>query len=100
MISPQRTQRTQRKANHECYQNVVVEDLLIIELKTVKTSAPEHQAQVIGYLKSFRLEDGLLINFGSHKFETRKFAWSDQLQKPKMGLGSVFISAFLAFFAV
>jgi hypothetical protein len=26
-------------------------------------------------LKSARLEHGLLINFGSYKFEMRKFAW-------------------------
>jgi len=31
---------------------------------------------VLGYLKSARLEHGLLINFGSYKFEMRKVAWS------------------------
>ena len=35
-----------------------------------------HVAQVLGYLKSARLEHGLLINFGSYKVELRKFAWS------------------------
>ena len=52
-----------------------VEDLLIVVLKTAKTLAPEHEAQIIGYLKSSKLEHGLLINFGSYKFEIRKFAW-------------------------
>jgi GxxExxY protein len=80
--------------------DLLVEDTLIIELKTAKTLAPEHEAQIIGYLKSARLEHGLLINFGSYKFEIRKFAWSDQLQKSKAGLVSVFISALFAFFAV
>jgi GxxExxY protein len=49
---------------------------VIIELKTAKTISPEHEAQILGYLKSARLEHGLLINFGSYKFEIRKFAWS------------------------
>jgi GxxExxY protein len=80
--------------------DLLVEDLLIIELKTAKTLAPEHEAQIIGYLKSARLEHGLLVNFGSYKFEIRKFAWSEQLQKSKAGLVSVFISALFAFFAV
>ena len=80
--------------------DLLVENLLIVELKTAKTLAPEHEAQIIGYLKSARLEHGLLINFGSYKFEIRKFAWSEQLQKSKAGIVSVFISALSAFFAV
>src|SRR5260221_2039725 len=58
--------------------DLLVEGVLIIELKTAKTIAPEHEAQVLGYLKSARLEHGLLINFGSYKFEIRKFAWTDK----------------------
>jgi GxxExxY protein len=80
--------------------DLLVEDILIVELKTAKTLAAEHVAQIIGYLKSARLEHGLLINFGSYKFEIRKFAWSEQLQKSKAGLVSVFISALSALFAV
>lgn len=53
--------------------DLLVDDILIIELKTAKTLAPEHDAQILGYLKSARLEHGLLINFGSYKFEIRKF---------------------------
>jgi GxxExxY protein len=56
--------------------DMLVESLLIVELKTAKVLAAEHEAQILGYLKSARLEHGLLINFGSYKFEIRKFAWS------------------------
>ncbi len=80
--------------------DLLVEDSLIVELKTAKTLAPEHEAQVLGYLKSAKLEHGLLINFGSYKFEIRKFAWSEQLQKSKAGLVALFVSALAAFFAV
>lgn len=57
--------------------DLLVEDTLIVELKTAKTLAPEHDAQVLGYLKSARLEHGILINFGSPRFEIRKFVWSE-----------------------
>jgi GxxExxY protein len=80
--------------------DLVVEDLLIIELKTVRTLAPEHEAQVIGYLKSTRVEHRLLITFGSYKFEIRKFAWSEKLQQSKAGVLALFVSALFAFFAV
>ena len=80
--------------------DLLVEDALIIELKTARALAPEHEAQVIGYLKSARLEHGLLINFGSYKFEIRKFAWSEQLQKSKAGFISFLVSVLFAFFAV
>jgi GxxExxY protein len=60
--------------------DLLIEDCLIVELKTAKTLAPEHEAQVLGYLKSAKLEHGLLINFGSYKFEIRKFIWS-QIQR-------------------
>ena len=53
--------------------DLLVEGVLIVELKTARTLAPEHEAQILGYLKSVRLEHGLLINFGSYKFEIRKF---------------------------
>jgi GxxExxY protein len=56
--------------------DLLIDDVLIIELKVAKILAPEHEAQILGYLKSARLEHGLSINFGSYKFEIRKFAWS------------------------
>ena len=56
--------------------DLLVENQLVVELKAAKALADEHVAQLLGYLKSTRLEHGLLINFGSYKFEMRKFAWS------------------------
>jgi GxxExxY protein len=57
--------------------DLVVEGFLIVELKTARTLAPEHEAQVLGYLKASRVEHGLLINFGSPRFEIRKFIWNE-----------------------
>ena len=58
--------------------DLLVEGELIVELKTAKSLANEHEAQILGYLKSARLEHGLLVNFGSYKFEIRKYAWSER----------------------
>jgi GxxExxY protein len=80
--------------------DLLIEDSLIVELKTAKALAPEHEAQVLGYLKSSRLEDGLLINFGSYKFEIRKFAWSENVQRNTAVGFSALLSVFFAFFAV
>jgi hypothetical protein len=33
-------------------------------------------AQILGYLRSSRVEHGLLINFGAPKFEIKKYALS------------------------
>jgi GxxExxY protein len=51
--------------------DMVVNDSLLVELKAVKTLAPEHLAQIINYLKITKNPIGLLINFGSYKFERR-----------------------------
>ncbi len=41
-------------------------DKIIVELKAVKQIAPEHEAQVLNYLKASRLKLGLLVNFGAY----------------------------------
>lgn len=56
--------------------DLLVENQLIVELKTSRSLAPEHEAQILGYLKSSRLEHGLLINFGSYRFQIRKYVRS------------------------
>jgi len=80
--------------------DLLVERELIIELKTAKALAAEHEAQILGYLKSARLEHGLLINFGSYKFEIRKFARSGNQPPGTQGIPGFILSALFAFFAV
>ena len=43
--------------------DIIVEDKVILELKSVKDLHPEHSAQLINYLKATGIEIGLLINF-------------------------------------
>jgi len=86
----------------EYYADLLVDGWLVVELKTAKALVDEHVAQVLGYLKSARLEHGLLINFGSYKFELRKFVWSQDAARRKRKPSFLFsaFSAFCAFFAV
>ena len=57
----------------EYFVDVLVEDCLLLELKACEQLNHEHQMQILGYLKSTRIKDGLLINFGSYRFQIRKF---------------------------
>jgi GxxExxY protein len=56
----------------EYFADVLIEDTIIIELKTVKALLPEHQAQVINYLKATGKDLGLLINFGTPRLEVKR----------------------------
>ncbi len=58
----------------EFYADLLVAHELIIELKAAKSIAPEHKAQLLGYLRSSRKEHGLLLNFGAPKFQIKKYA--------------------------
>ena len=80
--------------------DLLVEGFLIVDLKTAKALALEHEAQILGYLKSARLEHGLLINFGSFKFEIRKFTWSERPPQKPRTIAGLPLSAFIALFVV
>jgi GxxExxY protein len=57
----------------EYFADLFVEDCLIVELKACKSIAEEHVAQILGYLKSSRVETGLLVNFGAPKLYVKKY---------------------------
>ena len=84
------------------FADLFVDDRLIIELKAAKAIADEHIAQILGYLKASRMEHGLLINFGSYRFEIRKFALSQgKAREESFGKSASilpFLSVFFAFF--
>ena len=45
--------------------DIVVEDLVLLELKTVEQLEPVHTAQILTYLRHCSLPIGLLINFNA-----------------------------------
>ena len=61
------------------YADLFVENCLIIELKACRALCDEHTAQLLGYLRTSRIEHGLLINFGAPKFQIRKYILSESL---------------------
>ena len=50
----------------------LVVDGIVVEIKAVSTLLDVHVVQTINYLKAMRIEHGILINFGSGKFQCRK----------------------------
>ena len=51
------------KFDHGFRADLIVEDKVIIEIKSVESIAPVHQKQLLTYLKLTDLKLGLLINF-------------------------------------
>ena len=64
----------------EYFADLFVEDCLIVELKACRATTDENIAQILGYLKSSRIETGLLINFGSAKLQVKKYLMTVGLQ--------------------
>ena len=48
----------------EYFADLLVEDKIIVEIKATKNFVPEHEAQLLNYLKATDIEVGLLLNFG------------------------------------
>jgi GxxExxY protein len=44
--------------------DLLVEDVVLVEVKAVEKLLPAHEAQLVNYLKATGLELGLLLNFG------------------------------------
>ena len=54
--------------------DLIVEDVIIVELKAAESLCEEHEAQLTNYLKATNVEVGLLINFGkSAQFKRKIF---------------------------
>ena|ERR1700685_3417943 len=84
------------------FADLFLDNRLIVELKAAKAIADEHVAQVLGYLKASRIEHGLLINFGSYRFEIKKFVLSQgraaEEISGKLACLMPFLFVFYAFF--
>lgn len=50
----------------------LVENKVLVELKAVSELDDVHQAQVLNYLKAYRLEVGLLLNFGGKSLQVKR----------------------------
>ena len=57
----------------------VVEEKVLVELKACVRLEETHWAQTLNYLKAYKLEVGLLINFGAKSLEWKRFAYTPKL---------------------
>jgi GxxExxY protein len=46
------------------FADLLVGDKVIVEIKAGKNITPEHEAQLLNYLKATNIEVGMLLNFG------------------------------------
>lgn len=51
----------------------VIEEKVLVELKAISNFEPSHYNQIINYLEAFKLDIGLLINFGKSSLEFKRF---------------------------
>ena len=55
------------------FADIVVEEIVLLELKAVSSFRPEHEAQILNYLKATGIRIGLLVNFGKPKLEFNRY---------------------------
>lgn len=51
----------------------LVEEAVLVELKALHELTPTHHAQIINYVEAYRLEIGLLLNFGEPNLRFKRF---------------------------
>ena len=59
--------------------DIVVNELVVVELKAVREISPIHEAQMINILKATSLEVGLILNFGP-KPEFKRLIYSNSIK--------------------
>jgi GxxExxY protein len=64
----------------EYFADIIVEDLIIVELKAISELAASHEVQLINYLKATKKKVGLLINFGD-KITIRRKIMDKKMKK-------------------
>jgi GxxExxY protein len=62
----------------------VVEDKVLVELKALVQLEDVHLAQALNYLKAYRLEVGLLINFGSKSLTFKRLVLTKNPRNQKI----------------
>jgi GxxExxY protein len=62
------------------FADIVVEDLVILELKSARAIDPAHEAQTLNYLRATHVEVALILNFGT-KPEFRRLAFENSRKR-------------------
>ena len=62
------------------FADIIIDDKIVLELKAVKAIAPEHEAQLMNYLRATDAEVGLLLNFGPEP-QMRRIVFTNDRKK-------------------
>lgn len=62
----------------EYYADLIIENLVIVELKVAEKIIEAHVAQLLNYLRATEIEVGLLLNFGQKPDYKRKVYTNDK----------------------
>jgi GxxExxY protein len=61
--------------------DLLVDNLILLELKAERTLDRSHDAQLLNYLRATALEVGLLLNFGAVKPQFRRLVFENENKK-------------------
>jgi GxxExxY protein len=59
----------------EYYADIMVEDKIILELKTVAKITDVHRAQTLNYLRATGMKLAIILNFGKESLEYERLAY-------------------------
>ena len=62
----------------EFFADIVVNDLVILELKAAQEILSEHEAQLLNYLKATTYEVGLILNFGPSRKKIKRLVFDNE----------------------
>ncbi len=64
-----------QQLKHDYFADFICYGKIIVELKAVSSLLPEHQAQVINYLRCADVKVGLLLNFGESSLKIKRIVY-------------------------
>ena len=62
--------------------DILVESLVLLELKAARALDPSHEAQLLNYLRATNVEVGLLLNFGP-KPQIKRFVFDNDRKRQR-----------------
>jgi len=65
--------------------DMLVEDIILLEIKACENLIPAHEAQLINYLKATDIEVGYVLNFGKSAVFSRKIYTNDRKNRTDKG---------------
>jgi GxxExxY protein len=60
--------------------DLIVENRVVVEVKALRSFVPEHEAQLLHYLRATAMEVGLLLNFGPRP-QFQRLIYSNALKR-------------------